>query len=447
MSRRQRRKGRLTLGHDGRVLLAALLAGLPALALALVLLWVGEHSLKLQVTLTLIVVSVWVGFLISLHDQVVRPLQSIANLLAALREGDFSIRGRRHDAGEALGTALTEINLLGDTLREQRLDAVEATTLLGKVMFEIDVAIFAFDQDRRLRLINRAGEQLLARTPGHALGLSAAELGMTALLEGDGQRTLELALAGARQSWDLRRAEFRQQGRPHQLVVLANVQRALRDEERQAWQRLVRVLGHEINNSLAPIQSIAAHLQQTLRRQARPPDWEEDAMRGLVVVERRAEGLGRFMKAYARLARLPPPKVAPIDVSDWLARASALDARLPVVVKPGPPLFLNGDIDQLDQLLINLIRNAVDAALETTTGVVSLTWARSEAFVEIIVADDGPGIADASNLFVPFFTTKPNGSGIGLIVGRQIAEAHHGSLDLRNRDDRSGCLAVVRLPL
>ncbi|MEA2698364.1 MAG: two-component system, NtrC family, nitrogen regulation sensor histidine kinase NtrY [Myxococcales bacterium] len=446
MIQRQRRKGRLTLGHDGRVVRAALLAGIPALALALVLLWTGDHSLKLQVTLTLIVVSVWVGFLISLHDQVVRPLQSIANLLAAVREGDFSIRGRRQDAGEVLGTALTEINLLGDTLREQRLGAVEASTLLAKVMYEIDVAIFAFDEDQQLRLINHAGEQLLARNSGRVVGLSATELGMTALLEGDGRRTLELTFAGARQSWDLRRTEFRQQGRPHQLVVLANVQRALRDEERQAWQRLVRVLGHEINNSLAPIQSIAAHLLQALQRQARRPDWEEDLARGLTVVERRAEGLGRFMKAYARLARLPPPTVAPIDVVDWLGRASALDARLAVVVKSGPPLFLRGDIDQLDQLLINLIRNAVDAALETA-GAVSLTWARSEGFVEILIDDEGPGITDASNLFVPFFTTKPNGSGIGLILGRQIAEAHRGSLDLRNRQDRSGCQAVVRLPL
>ncbi|HEX3695502.1 MAG TPA: ATP-binding protein [Polyangia bacterium] len=446
MTNRQRRPGRLTVGHDGRVLLAGLAASVPGLVLALGLLWAGEHSLKLQVTLTLIVVSLWVGFLNSLHEQVVRPLQSIANLLAAVREGDFSIRGRRHDAGEALGTALAEINLLGDTLREQRLGAVEASALLGKVMFEIDMAIFAFDEDRRLRLINRAGEQLVGRGPGSLLGTQAAELGMTGLLEGHGQRTLELTFAGARQSWDLRRTEFRQQGRPHQLVVLANVQRALRDEERQAWQRLVRVLGHEINNSLAPIQSIADHLLQSLRRQARPPDWEDDVTRGLTVVGRRAEGLGRFMKAYARLARLPPLKVAPIDVGEWLGRASALDARLVVVIKPGPPLFFAGDIDQLDQLLINLIRNAVDAALETG-GAVSLTWGRSASVVEILISDDGPGIADATNLFVPFFTTKPNGSGIGLILSRQIAEAHRGSLDLRNRQGRSGCLAVVRLPL
>src|SRR5205807_3983252 len=182
-----------------------------------------------------------------------------------------------------------------------------ATTLLGKVMFEIDVAIFAFDEDRRLRLINRAGEQLLARTPGHAVGLSATALGMTALLEGAGQRTLELALAGTRQSWDLRRTEFRQQGRPHQLVVLANVQRALREEERLAWQRLVRVLGHEINNSLAPIRSIAASLRELAAADSKPPGWEEDLASGLAVVERRAESLGRFMTAYARLARLPPP--------------------------------------------------------------------------------------------------------------------------------------------
>jgi nitrogen fixation/metabolism regulation signal transduction histidine kinase len=437
---------RATLGHDARVFVLALLSGSPAVAVSLVLLWTGHHPLKLEVTLSPLIVVAWLGFALAVREQVVRPLQTIANLLAALREGDFSIRGGRKNAGEALGTVINEVNAVGRTLRDQRLGAIEASALLAKVMAEIDVAIFAFDKDRRLRLVNRAGEQLLGRHPGRLLGESADSLRMAALLDGDTVRTVDSAFPGGSGRYDLRRASFRQQGLPHELIVLTDVKRALREEERQAWQRLSRVLGHEINNSLAPIRSIASNLRQGLGHESRPPEWDTDAARGLEVIERRAAALGRFMAAYATLAKLPPPRLAPVDAEAWIRRIAELDKRTAVAVDRGPALSIWGDSDQLDQLLINLVRNAIDAALETGGGV-SLAWRRSGRDIEVIVADEGPGIAEASNLFVPFFTTKPHGSGIGLVLSRQIAEAHRGSLELRNRDDPRGCRAVLRLPL
>jgi len=220
--------------------------------------------------------------------------------------------------------------------------------------------------------------------------------------------------------------------------VLADLRRALREEERQAWQRLVRVLGHEINNSLAPIHSISAGL--------RKGGSQEDLESGLAVIERRAESLMRFMSAYARLARLPPPQLAPVDVPAWVERVAALEKRLPVRVGQGPAVAVAADSDQLDQLLINLVRNAADAALETG-GAVEVTWAVAQKQVEVCVADEGPGLASTANLFVPFFTTKPQGSGIGLALSRQIAEAHQGSLSLENRTDRQGARARLRLPL
>jgi two-component system nitrogen regulation sensor histidine kinase NtrY len=437
---------RAMLGHDARVFASALLAGLPGVVVSLALLWGGEHPLKVQLTLTILIASVWLGFSLGVSDEVVRPLQTMANLLSALREGDFSIRARREGVGEALGTALDEINAIGQTMRDQRLGALEALGLLGTVIHEVDVAIFAFDQDRRLRLINRAGERLLGYDPDRLLGETADALRMAPLLGGEAPRTLDIALPGARGPWELRRATFRQHGVPHELVVLTDLKRALREEERQAWQRIVRVLGHEINNSLAPIRSIAVELRHVLRREPRPRDWDTDIEAGLNVVERRAEALARFMTAYACLAKLPAPVVAPLDVETWIRRVADLDKRVRVVVEAGPPLFVLGDSDQLDQLLINLVRNAVDAALETA-GMVALTWKRAQGYAEIVVTDDGPGIAQASNLFVPFFTTKPGGSGIGLVLSRQIAEAHLGALELVDRGQPQGCQAVLRLPI
>jgi nitrogen fixation/metabolism regulation signal transduction histidine kinase len=243
----------------------------------------------------------------------------------------------------------------------------------------------------------------------------------------------------------MRRSTFREQGVPHQLVVLTDLSRTLREEERQAWQRLLRVLGHELNNSLAPIKSIAGSMETLLGREPKPPDWSEDMKRGLAVISARAAALNRFMEAYTRIARLPPPKLRPVEIRKTVERIASLETRLPIQVRPGPDLTLAADGDQLDQLLINLVRNAVEAALETQGGV-RLAWEKSGTKLLVTIEDDGPGLSNTANLFVPFFTTKQGGSGIGLVLCRQIAEAHGGSLALENRKDGRGCLARLILP-
>jgi nitrogen fixation/metabolism regulation signal transduction histidine kinase len=335
---------------------------------------------------------------------------------------------------------------LVDTLRDQRMDALEATTLLRKVMAEIDVAVFTFDDERRLNFLNRAAADLLGQPAERLLGESAAELGLDACLEGDTPRVLDATFPAGHGRWEIRRSEFRQGGRPHELLVLSDLSRVLREEERQAWQRLIRVIGHEMNNSLAPIKSIAGSLSTIVEREAPPEDWQDDLKRGLSVIATRSDSLSRFMTAYARLAKLPPPHPKPIDVSSFVTRIAGLEQRLPVTVHPGPAGIVHADSDQLEQLLINLVRNAVDAALETRGGV-RVGWHRRSGTFELWVEDDGPGLANPSNLFVPFYTTKPAGTGIGLVLCRQIAEGHGGTVTLENRSTGRGCRATVRLPL
>ncbi|HWL84433.1 MAG TPA: ATP-binding protein [Polyangiaceae bacterium] len=436
------------LAYETRLWLYALLGGTPAVITTLVLLLRGAEAPKTVWTLGLLAVGCWLGLAGYVRADIVRSLRNLANLVAALREGDYSLRGRAPRADDALGEALGEVNALSAVLREQRLESMEAAALLEKVIEAVDVALFAFDQDRRLRLVNRAGERLLGpRAPGERawLGASAKELGLDALLEGEAPRTLGLSFAGGKGPWELRRATFRQGGLPHELVVLSDLHRALREEERAAWQRLVRVIGHEINNSLAPIQSIAGHLHEMAADGARPEDWEDDLRSGLSVIARRAEALGRFLRAYAQLARLPPPKLTSVDVAAWLERVVALETRVPVRLERGPKASITADPDQLEQLVINLVRNAAEAAMETK-GAVEVTWVRAPGAMEVLVIDDGPGISNTENLFVPFFTTKPNGSGIGLALARQIAEAHGGSLTLEPRAEKRGCVARLRLP-
>lgn len=433
--------------HDRRIQLLALGAGLPALVLAGVLLARSDLAPGTRWTLGTLVVLAWLAFASSAREAVTRPLQTLSNLLGALREEDFSFRARVGRRDDPLGQALSEVNSLAQTLREQRLGALEATALLRKVMEEIDVAVFAFDGASTLQLTNRAGERLLGAPAERLVGLGADSLGLAASLAGEAPRIAEASFPGTSGRFDLRRGTFRQRGKPMQLLVLADVSRALRDEERQAWQRLIRVMGHELNNSLAPIRSVAGSLEALVLREPRPADWEEDLRRGLSVIAARAEALRRFMDAYAQLARLPAPNRRKVEVGPLVRRVAGLETRVPVTAEGGQAATIDADPDQIEQLLINLAKNGAEAVAGTGGGV-RLSWTVVEKpapALEIHVDDDGPGLPPSANLFVPFFTTKPGGSGIGLVLCRQIAEGHGGTLGLANRPE-GGCRATLRLP-
>jgi nitrogen fixation/metabolism regulation signal transduction histidine kinase len=423
-----------------------LLGGFPAVAVALGLLWFGDFTPRTQWTFTMLLTGFWFACAAIVREHVVRPLQTVSNVLAALRERDYTVRARGSNPQDAFGLLLLELNSLGDDLYAQRLGALEATALLRRVMEEIDVAIFAFDAAHALRLVNRSGAVLLGRAPEQLLGRDAASLGLAGSLAGEAPRVDTLTFPGRAGRWEVRRGMFRQGGLPHQLLVLTDVSRALSDEERQAWKRLIRVLSHEINNSLAPIRSIADTLLALITREAAPPDRMEDLRKGLGVIASRSESLSRLMGAYARLARLPPPKPENVAIPDWVRRVVLLETRRPVVIRPGPNVTIQADGGQLDQLLINLVRNAVDATLEGN-GTVEVGWEARNGQLDVWVRDEGAGLADTANLFVPFYTTKPSGSGIGLALSRQIAEAHGGALTLSNRVPGPGCEARVTFPV
>ena len=432
--------------HERRVQLLALAAGLPGVLTSMVIILTGDYSAKVQWTVGLFVIVGWIALASAVRERVASPLRTLANLLEAMREGDYSIRARGARDEDALGDVMQQVNQMGATLRAQRLGALEATTLLRKVMEEIEVAIFAFDHDSKLKLINRTGERLIGQPAERIIGLPASDFGLADFLEGDESRTVQRAFRGGTGRWGVSRSEFREGGMPHHLLVITDLTRALREEELQAWQRLVRVLGHELNNSLTPIKSIATSLSSLLNRTPRAEDWEEDMVRGLNIIATRSESLSRFIGSYARLARLPQPRMENVDVPAWVTRVATLESRVPVSIEHGESIQIQGDPDQLEQLLINLVRNAADASRETN-GNVAVSWRRNGSQITVCVKDEGPGLANTANLFVPFFTTKPGGSGIGLVLSRQIAEAHGGTLALRNREGVQGCEAILTLPL
>jgi two-component system, NtrC family, nitrogen regulation sensor histidine kinase NtrY len=435
-----------SIRSDHQVYLAALATAAPGLTAALVLLWTGPFATSAQWVLSAMIALASLVLASLVRRRFERPLQTLANILAALRGGDFSIRTRRARPEDPEGLAFLELNRLVEQLRGVRYGDVETEALLRAVLAEVEVAIIAVDDRDRIRFLNRSAEALLGHRSKPAEELTAAEAGIMDLLAAPSPSTIEREFHGQDGRWDLRRATFREEGRPHRLLVLSDVSRALREEEREAWRRLVRVLSHEINNSLTPIRSISGSLLDLMRHDPPLADRDADMKQGLQVIASRSESLGRFMTSYARLTRLPPPNKGPMNVSEWVHRIVALETGGDVRVVDGPPVVIQADPDQMDQLLINLVRNAVEAS-EETGGDVEIGWEREGGRITVWVRDEGLGVSTTENLFVPFFTTKPGGSGIGLALSRQIVEAHNGQVTLTNRSAARGCEARISLPV
>jgi len=411
---------------------------------AATLVWRSELSGSWRVVFVVVLIAFSIGSTAFVSSRSTYRLRTLSNLLAALREGDYSFRARQRSRTDSFDEVITELNLLAEALRRQRVDDLEATGLVREVMAEIDVAVFAFDASHLLRQVNHAGEELLGHDRA-VLGATAAELGLESCLSGAPARTVQLEVDGSNSRWEMRRGAFRQHGRPNQILVLSDVSRALHAEELAAWKRMIRVIGHELNNSLAPITSLTGSMKRLVRRDPLPDDWQSDVVRGFEVIASRVEALNRFMTDCSRLAKIPEPTLSPVDVGACARRVVELEKRLPIRVLGGPDVTVPADQDQLEQVLINLVRNAVEASSETK-GAVEVGWAENGRWLDITIRDEGSGLADPESLFIPFYTTKATGSGIGLFLCRHVAEAHGGSVLVRNRSNRPGCEAILRLP-
>jgi two-component system nitrogen regulation sensor histidine kinase NtrY len=442
---------RLPRHFEGRLLFSVVIAGAPSLAVSLIFLWNSSFSLDHKLEITAVLLLLWLGLSFSARDHVVNSLRVLSNVLFAVKDEDFSFRATQASPDDALGELALEINNLSRALAEERRGTVETTSLLRTVMAEAGTMIFAFSTDNRLRMVNQTGAQFLGKREEEILHRTAEELEIQNLLKGAAWEVIARQNGGVEKRWIVHRTTFRQRGQPHRLIVLSEASEALRAEERLAWQRLIRVLSHEINNSLAPIRSIARTLGRLSSNMQLPMPLSEDMRHGLEVIHDRADSLGRFLQSYARLARLPQPTRREVALDTLITRAAALESRLAVKVVCGPPVNIFVDPDQLEQALINMIKNAAEAVLlasEKNIGpeAVTVSWTTHGRDVEISVRDEGQGLTETENLFVPFYTTKETGTGIGLPLSRQIVEAHGGTLALKNRSDRSGCEVQIKLP-
>lgn len=430
---------------ERRIAGLAIALAVPAMILGAILLARLNLSPVLRVCLFVVLVLAVGGTAALLREAIVQPLRGLSNVIEAYRAGDYTVRGRRASGRDALGELAGEINDLGKTLHAQRLQAMEATALLEKLIGSIDVAVFAFDSAHQLRLANPAAARLLDVPPDFAVGRSATEVALEEFLEGTGGTRIVASVAGHSGRWQVTHGTFRESGLAQHLLIVADLRQALREEERLAWQRLIRVIGHEVNNSLTPIRSLAETLRDLMGEALVPGRAREDALDALGVISDRTEVLGRFLAQYSRLARLPQPKPRWVRLGPLLARVAALDAGHRIKVAVEGSLEACVDEDQLEQALINLVKNAIEAQAQDSRAIELVARARGDV-LNIAISDSGPGIANPDNLFVPFFTTKPGGSGVGLALSRQIAEGHGGTLSLENRRDARGAVATLEIP-
>lgn len=436
---------------EKHLLFSILGAGAPGIILALVFLWHGGYELDHKIEASVLVLGVWLQLSFSTQENVVNSLRVLSNVLSSVKNEDSSFLATNVKPGDAFGDLALEINSLSRALAEERLATLDATSLLRKVMAEAGAIIFAFSPDGRVRLVNRSGWLFLGKPEQHVVNRTARELGIEDLVHGPTSEVISRADSTGERRWIVRRANFRQNGEPHSLVVLAEASEALRAEERMAWQRLIRVLSHEINNSLAPIRTIARTLDRMTSNTDLPAPISENLKHGLEVIHDRADSLNRFLQSYTRVAKIPPPTRRAVIIDTLLTHVCTLESRLVVNLVSGPKVQIFVDPDQLEQVLINLIKNAVDAVLIASEHIgaqaVTIFWAIHGRDLEIFIRDEGIGLTQTENLFVPFYTTKETGFGIGLLLSRQIIEAHKGTLDIKNRKDRRGCEVEIKLPL
>ncbi len=436
------------INYEKRILRLILLGGFPSIASLALVLYIDTPSTFFMSMLILVSVISWFSLAFVARKQIFYPLYTISNLLESLREGDYSLRGTQWDKRSGIGGIVSEINTLSETLRTQRIEAEEAASLLKKVVYHIDVSVFAFNSQRQLKFLNPAAEKLLGKPASYFSGKNAEQMGLDELIQNQGISTIKEGFGHKAGHWQVVYQHFRDEGISNHLLVVSDISKALKGEERKAWKNLIRVLGHELNNSLTPIQTIAATFSERLERNGIDNISAADFASGLSVINKRAEALSRFVSIYSKLAKLPEPTLASVPIRTLLQRVIGLQLNQNIALLPGPDIKVSLDSDQIEQLLINLLRNAQESMLEADKGCeIEIAWREENSHLHIMVRDQGCGLVNTENLFVPFYTTKPNGTGIGLVLCQQIAEAHNGHLSLLNRVNQQGCEARLVLPL
>lgn len=434
----------------------SLVASIPLL---LLLLWVMVYA---RVSIWLTLLTALLGSLTivysyySIHQKLVYQFRSISNLLGAMIQGDYTLRARSDQGSGALEELVVAINGLANRLSQQRWESVESQLLVRTIIDHIDVAIIALSERNEIRFINPAAKKLLGLDQNQSEMQLLQQLECVQSIPSGCSQVVELSLGYQKGRFNVHVEEFRESGLQHQLLFITDVRTLLRSEERKAWQSLVRVISHEINNSLSPIASISQTLQRLVLRQAEnlldeqtpSSDTRKNLIDGLTIINERANGLRQFVDSYKQLAKLPEPQKQQVWFRELIDKACLLFSGHSIAIDTEADASIYIDPLQFQQVLINLIKNAIEAMAQVNpSGRITISWEVNTSVFKLCICDQGSGISNLDNLFVPFYSTKKQGSGIGLVLSRQIIEAHSGHLTIANRTNSVGCCAKIEIPL
>ena len=429
----------------------SLLTSIPLFLLLVAVMIYANISVYLILLTVLISSLVMVYSHSKLHQKSAYQFRSLSNLLDAMVQGDYSLRARPSDGDEALNELVDSINSLSLRLNKQRIETTESQLLLTTVINHIDVAILALNENNELVLTNPAAKKLLqipAELQEFDLIKSFSQFDQIAAMNSGNSQVMSLSFANQQGKFNVHLEEYRENGKPQKLVFVTDVSTMLRSEERNAWQALVRVISHEINNSLAPIASLSQSLRRLLARKEDLESHKDYLVEGLSIISQRSNSLTEFVNSYKQIASLPEPKKQANSVLELVNKTVALYPDESIEVRNIDDITLFIDAVQFEQVLINLVKNAIEAIKNTgEAGKVVIHGQVNGTVYSLSLVDDGTGVSNVDNLFVPFYTTKSKGSGIGLVLCRQIVEAHGGKVSLTNRVGLSGCIATIELPL
>lgn len=432
------------MSYENKLLRLALVIGLVPTLLLIAVLYFLPISVYFKVLLGSLVSGCVLYGAFEIRRQVTMQLRTATNLMEALNCGDFSLRATNNGHHSALSEFNYLLNSLADSMAQQNLINREHQILLRKVIDYIDVAIIAVDHQHCISLMNPAAERLFDQRFDKLDGAPIKAIGLHEVVTSDYKEVVEFEIKKRRQKVYLHSDEYFEQGNKHRLIFITDIQDILRDEERSAWQRLLRVLSHEINNSLAPIASISESLHRSSLDEQTGLELG-DFQQGLAVISERSNHLNEFVKRYQQLTKLPAPQQSLVDIDALLTTTVGLFNQVDYIAK-GRQLTCFADESQLQQVLVNLIKNAQEATSNTdSTGKVVVSANKSNGRLSIDVIDSGHGISNMDNIFVPFYTTKSSGTGIGLVLCRQIIRNHGGDLTLKNRQGVRGVIATISL--
>jgi len=426
----------------------SLIACLPVFFLLIFMMVYAEISTPL-VLLTILLCSIIIIYChTKIHQISAYQFRSICNLLDAMIQGDYSLRARTSEGDTALNELVDSVNSLAQRLTKQRTESVESQFLLQTVIKHIDVATIALNDNNEFAFINPAAENLLGLAVNNKEITSSDQLEQLKHLERGCSKVMNLTFNKQQGKFNVHMEEFREEGKQHKLLFLTDVSRLLRVEERNAWQSLVRVISHEINNSLAPIASISETLKRMMSKQQNIEMHKENLVDGLSIIAQRANNLTNFVNSYKQIAQLPEPKKSKTNIRELINKVIPLYQNNNIHIIPSDDVSLLIDPVQIEHVLINLIKNAIESVNTTKNdGNIEISWKLEQRKFQLFISDQGAGISNESNLFVPFYTTKKQGSGIGLVLCRQILEVHNGQLSLKNKTNETGCLATIDLPI